>query len=448
VPRKRQRILRRHLRRAFLRIGILLCLDAGILFVTLAVLARVTPQPALVHPIAAMLVGLAVAGAYGSGRQWRGQGRVSAGVVMGTVLSWWALVDASPGLPRLLATAAIYWLVVTTMLVVGRWLLDRAVFTLRPKISTRSFLVLGTGGADATSVAREFHGLEGIRVVGTLHASDPEEVWDYLSEHEVETVLVVGQLEGDVFEEVVRATTVSGAHLLTLSRFGDRGELRPDVVWFQGRQFHELSFPALTGQQVIVKRVMDLVCAAAGLILLLPLFALVGLLIRMDSAGPVFFVHDRIGFGGEIFRMYKFRTMRRGADEEKAEMVHLNASGDTRIFKIPEDPRVTRVGRVLRRWSIDELPQLWNVLKGEMSLVGPRPFFEADLEDYRDHHFSRLAAKPGLTGLWQVKGRSEILDFEEVVRLDLEYVYRWSLYLDLSIIMQSVPAVLRRTGAN
>jgi len=128
-------------------------------------------------------------------------------------------------------------------------------------------------------------------------------------------------------------------------------------------------------------------------------------------------------------------------------MEHMNASGDSRLFKIPDDPRITRVGAFLRRWSIDELPQLWNVLKGDMSLVGPRPFFEADLEDYRDHHFSRLSAKPGLTGLWQVKGRSDILDFDEVVRLDLEYVYSWSLYLDVSIVMQTLPAVLRRTGA-
>ena len=118
-----------------------------------------------------------------------------------------------------------------------------------------------------------------------------------------------------------------------------------------------------------------------------------------------------------------------------------------RLFKIPDDPRVTRFGRVVRRWSIDELPQLVNVLTGDMSLVGPRPFFESDLDDYEAHHFRRLAVKPGLTGLWQVSGRSDIVDFEEVVRLDRYYIEHWSFLFDLEIIIRTVPAVMRRRGA-
>jgi lipopolysaccharide/colanic/teichoic acid biosynthesis glycosyltransferase len=145
--------------------------------------------------------------------------------------------------------------------------------------------------------------------------------------------------------------------------------------------------------------------------------------------------------------MLKFRTMRKGADAEKPALGHLNHTGDSRLFKIPDDPRVTRVGRILRRWSLDELPQLWNVLRGDMSLVGPRPFFESDLEDYQVHHFRRLAAKPGLTGLWQVSGRSNVVDFEEVVRLDRQYIEQWSIWLDLSILLRTLPAVLRRDGA-
>jgi lipopolysaccharide/colanic/teichoic acid biosynthesis glycosyltransferase len=145
--------------------------------------------------------------------------------------------------------------------------------------------------------------------------------------------------------------------------------------------------------------------------------------------------------------MLKFRTMRVGADAEKRLVAHLNRSGDERLFKIPDDPRVTRLGTVLRRWSLDELPQLLNVLRGDMSLVGPRPFFETDLQDYDAHHFRRLGAKPGITGLWQVNGRSSITDFEEVVRMDREYIQRWSVWLDLWIMGRTVPAVLRRTGA-
>jgi lipopolysaccharide/colanic/teichoic acid biosynthesis glycosyltransferase len=145
--------------------------------------------------------------------------------------------------------------------------------------------------------------------------------------------------------------------------------------------------------------------------------------------------------------MFKFRTMREGADLEKERVAHLNYTGDPRLFKIPDDPRVTRVGRWLRRWSLDELPQLWNVLRGDMSLVGPRPFFPADLAGYEARHFVRLSVKPGITGLWQVKGRSAIVDFEEVVRLDREYVSQWSLWLDLRILLETIPAVFKRTGA-
>jgi len=448
VPRRRRRVLRRHVRRAFLRVAALLLVDAVTLALAFRAVESIAPGGGLVQPVAATLVGLIAAGAYGNGRQWRGQRRVSGGVAIGAALTWWMFLGSGIALPRVLASAGIHWLVLTTALVVVRWGVDRLVFSLRPRISRRPFVVLGTGDSDAERVARELDGVDGVEVVDTLHLTDPEEVWDYLSEHEIESVILVGDLEGDVFEEVVRATTVSGAHLLSMSRYGDLGELSPNLVWVQGRAFQELSFPSLTGQQMIVKRTMDILWSGLGLVLLAPLFAVIGLLIRLDSPGPVFFVHERIGFGGEVFRMYKFRTMRRGADDEKAAMAAMNASGDPRLFKIRDDPRITRVGAFLRRWSIDELPQLWNVLRGDMSLVGPRPFFEADLEDYRDHHFSRLAAKPGLTGLWQVKGRSDILDFEEVVRLDLEYVYRWSLYLDFSIVMQTLPAVLRRTGAH
>ena len=211
--------------------------------------------------------------------------------------------------------------------------------------------------------------------------------------------------------------------------------------------FVELTMPTLKAQQLILKRMIDVVGAAVGLVVLSPFLILVALAVKLDSHGPVFFSHERVGLGGRVFRLLKFRTMRDGADEEKGEVAHLNSSGDPRLFKIPNDPRVTRFGAWIRRWSIDELPQLWNVLRGEMSLVGPRPFFEKDLADYSDHHFARLSAKPGITGLWQVKGRSDVVNFEEVVRLDREYIDSWSLWLDLKILWATVPTVVRRTGA-
>jgi lipopolysaccharide/colanic/teichoic acid biosynthesis glycosyltransferase len=195
------------------------------------------------------------------------------------------------------------------------------------------------------------------------------------------------------------------------------------------------------------KRLFDIATATIALVLAAPLLALIALMVRIDSPGPVFFSHLRLGLYGRRFMMLKFRTMRVGADDEKAQLAHLNQTEDARLFKIPADPRVTRVGRLLRRWSLDEIPQLVNILKGDMSFVGPRPFFEEDLSTYEDRHYARLMVKPGLTGLWQVSGRSEIVDFEEVVRLDRRYIETWSMSLDMRIIAQTVPAVMQRRGA-
>jgi lipopolysaccharide/colanic/teichoic acid biosynthesis glycosyltransferase len=222
---------------------------------------------------------------------------------------------------------------------------------------------------------------------------------------------------------------------------------RPNLVWAGDQPFFELGARPIGGRQPLSKRALDVVAGCVGLVLLAPLLVLIALGIRVDSQGPIFFAQARAGWHGRRFRMYKFRTMRQGSDEEKIDLEHLNASGDRRLFKIPNDPRVTTFGRFLRRWSLDELPQLWNVLCGDMSLVGPRPFFESDLQDYEAHHFRRLTVKPGITGNWQVQGRSDILDFEEVVRLDREYIERWSFGLDAWILAQTVPAVLRRSGA-
>lgn len=205
--------------------------------------------------------------------------------------------------------------------------------------------------------------------------------------------------------------------------------------------------PALALHRRAAKRAVDVLGALAALVVTAPLLLLLAALIKWDSPGPVVFSHLRVGLGGRPFRMYKLRTMRLGADAEKPQLAHLNHTKDARLFKIPTDPRVTRLGRAVRRWSFDELPQLFNVLAGDMSLVGPRPFFESDLDDYEAHHFRRLAVKPGLTGLWQVTGRSDVVDFEEVVRLDRRYIEHWSLWLDLGILVRTIPAVINRRGA-
>jgi exopolysaccharide biosynthesis polyprenyl glycosylphosphotransferase len=190
---------------------------------------------------------------------------------------------------------------------------------------------------------------------------------------------------------------------------------------------------------------MDLVLVGVGILAFAPVLCLIALAIKLDSPGPVFYRQRRVGKDGRFFRMLKFRSMVPDAERRLDTLRHhTEATGP--LFKIREDPRVTRVGKVLRRWSLDELPQLLNVLRGEMSLVGPRPPLPSEVEAYEDWQLGRLRAVPGLTGLWQVSGRSEV-PFHDMVRLDLHYIRNWSLGLDFEILLRTIPAVLTNRGA-
>ncbi|NPV48023.1 MAG: exopolysaccharide biosynthesis polyprenyl glycosylphosphotransferase [Armatimonadetes bacterium] len=193
------------------------------------------------------------------------------------------------------------------------------------------------------------------------------------------------------------------------------------------------------------KRVLDVIGAVAGLVLLAPLMLLVALAIKLESRGPVFFCQRRLGQGGVPFRFYKFRSMTVGAEQARCELEQCNeVSGP--VFKMRQDPRTTRVGRFIRRASIDEMPQLWNVLRGDMSLVGPRPPLPDEVACYEQWQRERLAVRPGLTCIWQVSGRSDV-PFEEWVRMDIEYVRTRSFWLDLKLLALTVPAVLSGRGA-
>jgi exopolysaccharide biosynthesis polyprenyl glycosylphosphotransferase len=199
--------------------------------------------------------------------------------------------------------------------------------------------------------------------------------------------------------------------------------------------------------QKVAKQGIDIFGALAFLIFFFPLFILICLLIRITSPGPVLFRQRRSGLNGKPFTMLKFRSMVTDAEQLKAELQVLNEM-EGPVFKVTNDPRVTRIGRVLRRWSIDEWPQMINVLLGDMSLVGPRPLPVDEVKRFDDlAHRRRLSVKPGLTCLWQVKGRNEVKNFKEWVRLDLEYIDNWSIWLDLQILFQTIPTVILGTGA-
>lgn len=202
---------------------------------------------------------------------------------------------------------------------------------------------------------------------------------------------------------------------------------------------------ALSTLDLALKTLFDFTVALVAIVLLSPLLLLITILIKLTSPGPVLYVQRRVSRGGETFNFYKFRTMCAGAEEMLPELQAYNEA-EGLVFKMKNDPRVTGVGGFLRRYSLDELPQLFNVLKGEMSLVGPRPPVPSEVERYNDWHLKRLDVTPGMTGLWQVSGRSN-LSFDEMVKLDLFYIENWSLTFDIKILLMTVKAVLSGTGA-
>ena len=203
--------------------------------------------------------------------------------------------------------------------------------------------------------------------------------------------------------------------------------------------------PVFEGVDYAVKRTFDLVVSIVGLVLLSPVLLAIAIAIKLSSRGPVIYRSVRPGMAGRPFFCFKFRTMREHAEQIQAELEPLNEL-DGALFKIRNDPRMTVVGRFLRRFSLDELPQLVNVVRGEMSLVGPRPLPMRDFDRLEEWHKKRYLVLPGITGLWQVSGRAE-LDFDDLVRLDFLYLERWSIMLDLTILLKTIPAVLSRRGA-
>ena len=260
-----------------------------------------------------------------------------------------------------------------------------------------------------------------------------------------EVILAEAALDERAVLEVVEQAHKQGIRVRLAPETTELLVQRGEYVPGQGAPLFELRPPVLTGWDWAVKRTFDIAVSVLVLVIGLPLWLLIALAIKLGSRGPVFYVDRRIGVGEREFPMLKFRTMVAGAAELQESLEERNEATGA-LFKLRDDPRVTRVGRVLRRLSLDEMPQIVNVLRGEMSLVGPRPL---PLRDYRlleDWHRTRYAVLPGMTGLWQISGRSG-LTFDDLVRLDFTYIENWSIWLDITIIAKTIPAVLTRRGA-
>ena len=248
-------------------------------------------------------------------------------------------------------------------------------------------------------------------------------------------------------EKVIELCELEGVEVWLLADFFKTRISQTSVDDFLGRPTVVFRSAPEASWQGMAKQLLDFVGALVLLLLLSPLLLLAALAVKLTSPGPVFFRQQRSGLNGRPFTMLKFRTMVTDAEQLKAELASFNEM-DGPVFKVTSDPRVTALGRVLRKWSVDELPQLWNVLRFEMSLVGPRPLPVDEIRRIHDPaHRRRLSVKPGLTCLWQISGRNDVASFKEWVRLDLEYIDNWSLWLDLKILWWTVPVVIVGTGA-
>jgi exopolysaccharide biosynthesis polyprenyl glycosylphosphotransferase len=224
------------------------------------------------------------------------------------------------------------------------------------------------------------------------------------------------------------------------------GMFRSELSYFGSVPLVHYQTPPGDGFDLAVKRLFDIVTSAVLLMVLAPLFAIIAIAVRTDSPGPILFKQRRVGLNGRIFSLYKFRSMQLDAEAQLSALRKENEMQGP-AFKLRNDPRVTPVGRFIRRHSLDELPQLWNVFRGDMSLVGPRPPMPDEVQLYDRKERRRLSMRPGLTCTWQVSGRNDIADFESWVQLDLEYIDNWSLGLDFSLLVRTVPAVVFGSGA-
>ena len=377
------------------------------------------------------------------------------------VVAAWLTGLAHPDITKL----ALFWALAIALITFGR---ATARTFCRTRITYQQNAVIVGAGEVGQLIGRKLlqHPEYGINLVGFVDSEPkdrrpdlehltllgpPERLATIIRLFDIERVLIAFSNEShDSTLELIRSLKDLDVQIDIVPRLFDIVGTEIGVHTVEGLPLLGLRPLRLSASSRMLKRGMDVCLAGIGLILVAPVFALIALAIRFESPGPVFFRQERMGTGGKTFRIFKFRTMTADAEERKREVAHLNKharnGGDPRMFKIAADPRITRVGQFLRRFDLDELPQLVNVVRGEMSLVGPRPLILVEDVHVQDWARNRLNLRPGMTGVWQVLGRSEI-PFEEMTKLDYLYVTNWSLVSDLKLIGRTIPAVLKRRAA-
>ena len=387
-------------------------------------------------------------------------GRIIAALTLGLALPRWTEIWSTHLLARGTALAAVLF-VIWAALILQRRMLTHSLRSLDPKAlePARTLIVgpaevvagvredwltrLATSGEESSPPA--FLGLSEGWPNDTQAGQG--ELYEALEASHADAVVLVGPLGDSALQSLMIAASSAGCRVFATRRRAFQRLDEPSFLLRRAEPLALLSRPALVGVQLVVKRVVDVTGALVGLVAGLPVILLIALGIRLTSRGPVFFRQVRVGLGGDPFTLLKFRTMVADAEARLPALSTANEYADSPLFKMRGDPRLTTIGRFLRRSSLDELPQLLNVLRGEMSLVGPRPALPAEVTRYAPHHFVRFEVLPGITGPWQVSGRNTITDFESVVRLEAAYIRGWTVWRDLLILIRTVPAVVSMRGA-
>ncbi len=437
-------------------------LDAAIIAVAGFIVARIDGVPgnletAIIGLVGLSLIALNTQSAYRPGPARRELHRLIAGMgITGLVLLAIPLLTGTTVLS--IPAIALFAALAVGLLALERMLVDAVVRRMYERgIGLRNAIVVAAP-ADLDAILRDLEDDRNPdqRVVGYVTpgpVSSPEalgtlgELAKILDEIDVQEVVLTSPVAAASVEEVTDVCFERGIAVLVLpwGREHLHGWAEPVRI---GRSVaYHLHPSRLRMPTVAVKRAIDLTLTSIGLIVAAPLMGAIAVCIKLDSRGPVFFKQRRVGLAGHEFIMWKFRSMRIGSEERHEEFVDRNQYPNRNLFKLKDDPRITRVGRWLRRFSLDELPQLINILLGDMSLVGPRPPLPKEVLCYESHHFVRLTVVPGLSGPWQVSGRNLISDFEKVVRIEREYIEDWTLGLDAKILAKTAVVVLSGKGA-
>jgi exopolysaccharide biosynthesis polyprenyl glycosylphosphotransferase len=411
--------------------------------------------PALLRRITSVIFCLAATRSYSSSDATGSQtGRIALAIVFGIVLPRWPELWSTSMLTRTMLLGGVVAVLGLVLVAQRRWMAVALQSHDPRRLDQERTLLVGVHQQLQTFLAEHVDPSVAPPAVYELEPSwpgDQQEGWHKLYEEvhssRSDAIILIGPFSDEALQNVLIAGSSAGCRVFGLRRRPLREMKNPTLIRRGEGPISLLSSPALLGWQLVAKRTLDVTGAMAGLVLLSPLLAVCALAVKLTSPGPVLFKQRRVGLGGETFEMLKLRTMVRDADSRSAEVEGANVYGDPRLFKAAGDPRITTLGRFLRRSSLDELPQLWNVLRGEMSLVGPRPPLPREVERYKTRHYVRFEVVPGMTGPWQVSGRNEITDFESVVELEQSYIAGWTVWRDLALLLRTVPAVLSMRGA-